>query len=52
MVEQFPPRVRENTKVVIVAGGDHFFAGHLPELDRAIAGWLVERHPGLATRET
>lgn len=52
MVEQFPPRVRENTKVVIVAGGDHFFAGHLPELDRAIAEWLVERHPVLAASET
>jgi alpha/beta superfamily hydrolase len=47
MVEQFPPEVRENTKVEIVMGGDHFFTGHLPELDQAIAGWLVERHPAL-----
>ena len=52
MVEQFPPHVRENTKVEIVAGGDHFFAGHLPELDRAIAEWLLERHPELAGRGT
>ena len=52
MVEQFPPRVREKTRVVIVAGGDHFFAGHLPELDRAIAEWLLDRHPELAGRET
>jgi alpha/beta superfamily hydrolase len=52
MVEQFPPRVQKSTKVVIVTGGDHFFAGHLPELDRAIAGWLLERHPELAARES
>jgi alpha/beta superfamily hydrolase len=52
MVEQFPPRVQENTTVAIVAGGDHFFAGHLPELDRTLAVWLVERHPELAARES
>jgi uncharacterized protein len=52
MVEQFPSRVQENTKVAIVTGGDHFFAGHLPELDRAIAEWLRERHPELAARES
>jgi alpha/beta superfamily hydrolase len=43
MVEQFTPQAREHTKVVIVAGGDHFFAGHLNELDRVIAEWLVSR---------
>jgi hypothetical protein len=47
MAEQFSPHVRENTKVSIIAGGDHFFAGHLTELDRVIAEWLVERHPEL-----
>jgi uncharacterized protein len=52
MVVQFPPHVQENTTVAIVAGGDHFFAGHLPELDHTIAGWLLERHPELAARET
>jgi len=52
MVEQFPPRVQENTRVAIVAGGDHFFAGHLPDLDRSIAEWLVERHPELAAQES
>ena len=51
MVEQFPPRVRENTRVAIVAGGDHFFAGHLPELGQAIGEWLLERHPELSSRE-
>ena len=52
MVEQFPPRVQENTRVAIVAGGDHFFAGHLPDLDRSIAKWLLERHPELAAQES
>jgi len=47
MVEQFPAHLKAQTQVSIVAGGDHFFAGHLPELDQAIAGWLLERHPGL-----
>jgi len=51
MVEQFPPRVRENTKVAVVTGADHFFAGHLPELDYAITQWLLERHPDLAAQE-
>lgn len=52
MVERFPRNVKENTKVAIVPGGDHFFAGHLPELDRTIAGWLVDRHPELGARES
>jgi alpha/beta superfamily hydrolase len=51
MVEQFPAHIRENTSVAIVSGGDHFFAGHLPELDRVIAAWLLQRHPDLAARE-
>jgi alpha/beta superfamily hydrolase len=51
MVEQLPSQVKQNTAVAIVPGGDHFFAGHLPELDRAISAWLVERHPDLAARE-
>ena len=52
MVEQFPPTIQSKTSMVIVAGGDHFFAGHLDELDRAIANWLVERHPELAGSES
>ena len=52
MVERFPSHVKENTRVAIVAGGDHFFTGHLPELDRTIAEWLLERHPELAARES
>jgi len=48
MVEKFPAPARTQTRVATVTGGDHFFAGHLPELDREISGWLVERHPELA----
>jgi uncharacterized protein len=51
MVEQFPEHVRKNTTVEIIPGGDHFFAGHLPDLDRAISEWLLERHPELAVSE-
>jgi len=51
MVEKFPANILQQTQVAIVSGGDHFFQGHLPELDRAIAQWLLERHPDLAVRE-
>jgi alpha/beta superfamily hydrolase len=52
MVERFPRHIQENTQVAIVAGGDHFFTGHLPELDHAITEWLLERHTELAARES
>ena len=47
MVDKFPAAARAETRVATVTGGDHFFAGHLPELDREISGWLVVRHPEL-----
>jgi alpha/beta superfamily hydrolase len=46
-VEKFPPHVKQRTSVAIISGADHFFAGHLPELDRAIAAWLKSQHPDL-----
>jgi alpha/beta superfamily hydrolase len=52
MVEKFPPEVRQQTEVKIVRGGDHFFTGHLDEVDRVISEWLLARHPELAARET
>jgi len=52
MVERFPPLVRENTSVAIVSGGDHFFAGHLAELDRTVAEWMLHHHPELSDRDT
>ena len=51
MVERFPSQIKENTRVAIVGGGDHFFTGHVRELDRSIAEWLLGRHPELAGRE-
>jgi alpha/beta superfamily hydrolase len=50
MVAQLPPHVREDTSVAIVRGGDHFFAGHLPDLDQAITDWLLKRHPEFSSR--
>ncbi len=51
MVAQFPAPVKEETSVAIIPGADHFFAGHLPELDRAITAWMAARHPELTARE-
>lgn len=35
------------TRLVIVEGVDHFFAGKLDQVDEAIRAWLLERFPGL-----
>ena len=51
MLEKFPAHVREQSRMEVIPGADHFFTGHLAELDRVIAGWLLERHPELAARE-
>jgi alpha/beta superfamily hydrolase len=48
MVQKFPPPVKERTSVAIISGADHFFEGHLPELDRTISAWLKTQHPDLA----
>ena len=50
MVNQFPIHILEQTQVTIT-GGDHFFTGHLPELDSTIAAWLKKQHPELAARD-
>jgi uncharacterized protein len=47
MVDAFPANVKKQTNVAVILGADHFFAGHLAELDRTIADWLVARHPDL-----
>ena len=47
MVEKFPPRAKKGTRVVIIPGADHFFAGHLPEVDRAISTWLKAQRQDL-----
>jgi alpha/beta superfamily hydrolase len=43
LVEKFSNQVKEQTSVVIVSGADHFFTGHIGELDRAIATWMEGR---------
>jgi len=34
-------------RLVVVENADHFFAGHIDELNAAISGWLRQRHPAL-----
>ncbi len=46
-IEEFSPAAREQTSVAIIGGADHYFTGHLPELDRAISDWFARRHPDL-----
>jgi uncharacterized protein len=50
MADTFPADVKEQTRIVVIPGADHFFAGHLPELDNTIADWLVSQHPHLKGR--
>jgi alpha/beta superfamily hydrolase len=50
LVKSFPKAMERETQVVAVPGADHFFAGHLEEVDGAIASWLTARHPDLAGR--
>jgi alpha/beta superfamily hydrolase len=47
MAGTFPPHIKEQTSIAVIPGADHFFAGHLPELDSTIADWLMKRHPDL-----
>lgn len=51
LVGRFFPRVKERTSIATISGADHFFAGHLPELDQTIAAWLTARYPDLATND-
>ncbi|MGB7437142.1 MAG: alpha/beta family hydrolase [Candidatus Acidiferrum sp.] len=36
-----------DARVVFVRDADHFFTGHLGEVEKAITAWLLERHPEL-----
>ena len=51
MVDTFPSQIKELTRIAIIPGADHFFAGHLPELESTIADWLVMRHPSLIAHD-
>lgn len=46
-VEEVVARIPGETRLVFVSDADHFFAGHLDQLDKAITDWLMERHPQL-----
>ena len=46
-VEQILAITPGNNRIVFVHGAEHFFAGRLDELNRAITEWLMEHHPEL-----
>jgi len=46
-VEPVVARMAGETRLSFVQGADHFFTGHLDQLDRAITTWLMERYPNL-----
>ena len=46
-VEAAVARMAGDTRLVFVQDADHFFAGHLDDLDRAISDWLTDRHSEL-----
>ena len=48
-VKAFIPTFSGENELVVIEGVDHFFAGKLDQLDRAISGWVTARHPGLAS---
>jgi uncharacterized protein len=46
-VEPVVARMAGDTRLNFIQGADHFFTGHLDQLDQAITAWLNERHPEL-----
>ena len=50
-VEALVADLAGENRLAIVENADHFFAGHLHELDAAITSWLIERHPELSIQE-
>jgi uncharacterized protein len=47
MIGELPNATKGSTRLVFIPGGDHFFTGHLPEVDQAMSAWLQELHPEL-----
>jgi alpha/beta superfamily hydrolase len=45
LVESLPGESR----LVVIAEANHFFVGKLDQVDEAIHGWLMERHPEIAS---
>lgn len=50
-LESLVARIPGDTRLSFVQGADHFFTGHLDQLDDAITAWLTERHPELRKLE-
>lgn len=46
-LEQVFARMPGEKRLVFVPEADHFFAGHLDQVDQAITAWLTERYPHL-----
>jgi uncharacterized protein len=46
-VEQLVAHMDGDTGLTFVQNADHFFTGHLDQLDEAITTWLLQRHPEL-----
>lgn len=46
-VKEFVESLPGDNRVVVVEDADHFFAGHLDELNKAITDWVASRHPEL-----
>jgi uncharacterized protein len=44
-VESLVRALPGENRLVVVENADHFFAGHLDQLDSAITTWLLQRHP-------
>ena len=53
MAGAFPADVKDQTSIAVIPGADHFFAGHLAEVDKTIADWLKApgRHPDFIAHE-
>jgi hypothetical protein len=47
-LRQLVARLPEPRTLVVVPGGDHFFGGHLDELQEAVASWAAARPWGAA----
>jgi alpha/beta superfamily hydrolase len=43
LVAGLAPRAKKSTEMKFIAGADHFFTGHLDELDRVLSAWLAAR---------
>jgi len=47
LVNSFPEATHRKMQIKVVPRADHFFAGHLEEVDAALASWLTARHKEL-----